>query len=318
MDCASCHSAWSNSCIGCHLKLEYDEGNNFSNITGERIVVKQANADFTYQTVVPFLLGVNTRHKITQVASNTKVFFQWIDRNNDLSRIFAFSDRNGLGNDPATPFPALGCNAEMQHSVRGRVTSTKEGPRYCVACHLTSSGIATYGSTYTAFRSNMANNRFDLLNFAQIRLHFGQNTGNQMDSPLWVHMVAGLGSGQWLFNEDGGPLNTLDQNDNRVGSEGVSPADQWNPANVRFNLDKIVDATGREAASSNHTFIGSGPGPSFRDGAINPDLIGPLGATLIQKLTDRVNGVVLDSWFDANGQPHGPQAPGAAPQTGGD
>ncbi len=310
MDCASCHSAWSNSCIGCHLKLEYDEGNNFSNITGERIVVKQANADFTYQTPVPFLLGVNSRHKITQVASNTKVFFQWIDRNNDLSQIFAFSDRNGLGNDPANPAPALGCNAEMQHSVRGRVTATQEGPRYCVACHLTTDGMTQYGAIYSAFRTNMADNRFDLLNFTTLRQHFGQNTGNQLNSPLWVHMVAGLGSGIWLFNQDGGPLNPLDQNDNRVGSEGVSPADQWNPANVRFNLDKIVDATGREAASSNHTFMGPGPGPSFRDGAANPNLIGPLGATLIRKLTDPLTGIVLDSWFDANGQPHGASAPG--------
>jgi len=310
MDCASCHSAWSNSCIGCHLKGEYDEGNNFSNITGERIVFEQANADFTYQSPVYFLLGVNTRHRITQVSSNTKVFFQWIDRNNDRSQIFAFSDRNGFGNDPAVPFPALGCNAEMQHSIRGRVTSTQEGPRYCVACHLTTDGLTAHRPLYDAFRTNMANNRFDLLNFNVLRQHFGQNPGNQMNSPLWVHMVAGLGSGIWLFNRDGGPLNPLDFNDNRVGSEGVSPADQWNPANVRFNLDKIVDASGREAASSNHTFIGPGPGPGFRDGAANPNLIGPLGATLIRKLTDPDTGIVLDSWIDANGQPHGTAAPG--------
>lgn len=317
MDCASCHSAWSNSCVGCHLKGEYDEGNRFSNITGERIVFNQANADFTYQSPVYFQLGVNTRHKVTQVAANTKVFFQWIDRNNDASQIFAFSDRNGLGNDPATPFPALGCNAEMQHSIRGRVTATQEGPRYCVACHLTTEGMTNYGTIYEEFRTNMANNRFDLLNFNTLRQHFGQNPGNQMNSPLWVHMVAGLGSGLFLFNEDGGPLNPLDFNDNRVGSEGVSPADQWNPANVRFNLDKIVNADGTSAASSNHTFIGPGPGPSLRDGAQNPDLSGPLGATLIRKLTDPAAGIVLDSWFDANGQPHGTAAPGAAPQAGG-
>ncbi|HEY7862034.1 MAG TPA: hypothetical protein VIE39_00140, partial [Thermoanaerobaculia bacterium] len=256
-------------------------------------------------------------HKIAQVAANTKVFFQWIDRNGDASQIFAFSDRNGLGNDPAAPFPALGCNAEMQHSIRGRVTAQNEGPRYCVSCHMTTQGLTNYGAIYDEFRTNMANNRFDLLNFQVLRQHFGQNAGNQLNSPLWVHMVAGLGSGQWLFNADGGPLNTLDNNDNRVGSEGVSPADQWDPADVVFNLDKIVDSTGREAASSNHTFIGPGPGPSFRDGALNPNLIGPLGATLIKKLTDPDEGIVLDSWFDANGQPHGTQAPGAAPQTGG-
>ena len=45
MDCASCHSSWSNSCVGCHLKGDYDEGNNFSNITGERIVFRRGDAN---------------------------------------------------------------------------------------------------------------------------------------------------------------------------------------------------------------------------------------------------------------------------------
>jgi hypothetical protein len=197
------------------------------------------------------------------------------------------------------------------------VTATQEGPRYCVACHLTTEGMTNFGTLYEEFRTNMANNRFDLLNFNTLRQHFGQNPGNQMNSPLWVHMVAGLGSGIWLFNADGGPLNPLDNNDNRVGSEGVSPADQFGTVPVRFNLDKIVDANGRETASSNHTFIGPGPGPSLRDGAINPNLIGPLGATLIGKLTDPATGIVLDSWLDANGVSHGTAAPGAAPQTAG-
>jgi hypothetical protein len=317
LDCASCHSAWSNSCVGCHLKGQYNENNNFSNITGQEIVFKQANADFVYQSPVYFQLGVNTRHKIAVVATNTKVFFQWFDRHGDPSQIFAFSDRNGLGNNPSVTAPALGCNAEMQHSIRGHVTSTKEGPRYCVACHLTTEGLANYGALYDQFRTNMANNRFDLLNFNVLKQHFGQNTGNQMDSPLWVHMVAGLGSGIFLFNKDGGALNPLDNNNNRIGSNGQSPATQWNPANVRFDLDKIVDETGFAFAASNHTFMGPGPGPSLRDGAQNPNLAGPLGKTLIEKLTDPVNGIVLDSWLDADGQPHGTAAPGAAAQTTG-
>jgi len=203
----------------------------------------------------------------------------------------------------------------MQHSIRGRVTATQEGPRYCVACHLTTGGLQQYGALYDQFRATMAADRFDLLDFNVLRQHFGQNTGNQMNSPLWVHMVAGLGSGLFLFNEDGGALNPLDDNDNRVGSEGVSPKDQFNPANVRFNLDRIVDENGVAFASANHCFIGAGNGPSLRDGAQNPNLAGPLGKTLIGKLTDPTTGIVLDSWLDANGDPHGNAAPGAAAQT---
>jgi hypothetical protein len=61
MDCASCHASWTNTCMGCHLGGEYNTGNNFSNITGERIVYKQANADFTYQSPLFFQLGVNAK-----------------------------------------------------------------------------------------------------------------------------------------------------------------------------------------------------------------------------------------------------------------
>jgi hypothetical protein len=72
MDCIACHGSWTNTCIGCHLGGEYDTGNNFSNVTGERSVFKQANADFTYQSPVFFQLGVGPRGKITQLSANTK------------------------------------------------------------------------------------------------------------------------------------------------------------------------------------------------------------------------------------------------------
>jgi len=313
MNCASCHASWTNNCIGCHLKGEYDTGNNFSNITGERIVFNQANADFVYQSPVFFELAVNARNKITQASPNTKVFFQWIDRRGDATQIFAFTDRNGAGNNPNTDFPALGHNTLMAHSIRGKVASNKEGPRYCVACHLTTEGLQNYGALYDQFRGQMAANQFDQLDFDVLQQHFGRNPGNQMNSPLWVHMVAGLGTGLFLFDENGAAMNPLDQNDNRVGSDGVSPADSWDPARVALNLDRIVDDTGLAKGSNNHMLL-SPDGPNLRDGAANANLAGPLGASLIKKLTDPVEGVVLDSWFDADGQAHG-GAPGAAAQT---
>jgi hypothetical protein len=72
MSCAGCHSSWANNCIGCHLRGDYNTGNNFSNITGERIVYRQTNADFTYQTPVPFQLGVNADGKIAPISPNTE------------------------------------------------------------------------------------------------------------------------------------------------------------------------------------------------------------------------------------------------------
>ena len=50
---------------------------------------------------------------------------------------------------------------------------------------------------------------------------------------------------------------------------------------------------------------GGAPSVNLRDGATNPALSGPLGATLIQRLTDPVTGIVLDTWIDADGQAQG-------------
>ncbi|MEZ6021281.1 MAG: hypothetical protein R3F17_14675 [Planctomycetota bacterium] len=299
MSCVSCHASWTNNCIGCHLGGEYNTGNNFSNITGERIVYKQTTADFVYQSPVFFQLGIDTKGQIGPIAPNTETFYQWEDKNNQLSKIFAFSDRKGKGGDrTGGGFPALSHNAMMPHSIRGKVAPEKEGPRYCVACHLTTDGLAAYGTEYNALRTALASPTLSGLDgsmFQVLKTHFGQNTGNQMNSPLWVHMVAGLGTGLFLFDENGAAVNPLDTNPDRIGSGGVAPATTFDLAHVAFNLDRIVEVDGTSNGSNNHPMQAVGVGTVLRDGAGNPDMSGPLGATLIQRLTDPATGIVLDS-----------------------
>ena len=305
MDCIACHGSWTNTCMGCHLGGEYNTGNNFSNITGERIVYKQANADFTYQSPIYFQLGVGPRGKITQFSANTKVFYHWEDKNNVLSQVYTFTDRNGAGTNPAAGYGSMSHNALMAHSVRGKVTANNEGPRYCVACHLSTESLANYGAVYDTFRTAMASDDYNALDFNLLKQHFGRNTGNQMDSPLWAHMAAGLGTGLFLFDEFGAPVNPLDTNPNRVGAGGIAPATNFNVARVRLNLDRIVNDAGVSKGSNNHAWLDSAfsalLGANLRDGATNPELAGPLGATIIRKLSDPVNGIVLDSWLDADG-----------------
>jgi len=307
VSCAACHSSWTNTCIGCHLVGEYDTGNNFSNITGDRIVFREKFADFVYQTPVVFQLGVGTDNKVQPITPNTETFFKWEDRNNDQSEVFAFTDRNGGGNNPSkAAFPALSHNVMMPHSIRGRVDDDNEGPRYCVACHLTTDGVAAYGKQkYLDFRQAMIDGDFAALDFEELRQHIGLNPGNQLDSPLWVHQAVGLGSGLFLFDEHGCPVNDLDEDDDRKGCGGVSPKDQFDLANVRYNLDRIVDENGRSMGSNNHPMQDPGQGPNLRDGAENPNLSGPLGRTLIEKLSHPDLGVQLDAWIDADGQPRG-------------
>jgi len=303
MSCASCHSAWTNTCMGCHLGGEYNEGNNFSNITGKRIVYRQEIADFTYTGVIPFQLGVGMNGKIEQFAANTKVFYQYKDQNGVRSQVFAFSDREGRGANPNVPFPSLGHNFLLAHSIRGKVTAKDEGPRYCVACHLTTKALADYGSLYETFRAQMANDDFAHLDFALLRDHIGKNPGNRMNSPIWVHMVAGLGSGLFLFDSFGRPINPLDNDANRRPFN-VAPSTRFDTSLVRYNLDKIVLPSGVATASNNHVYL-TAPTTNLRDGATDPSFSGPLGATLIRRLTDPTTGIVLDSWLDADGAVQG-------------
>lgn len=311
MSCVSCHASWTNSCIGCHLGGEYDEGGNFSNITGERIVFRQANADFVYQSPVPFQLGIDSHGKISPMAANTEVFFQYRDLLDQDSQIFTFSDRNGGGSNNTAPrntHPSLSHNALMPHSIRGKVDTDFEGPRYCVSCHLTTEALANYGPEYDTFRDALANDNYANLDFPLLQTEIGENTGNQRNSPFFVHMAAGLGTGLFLMDENGCPVNPLDDNDNRFGCEGTSPADRFDPAtfqnNVAFDLDRMVEESGVSNGSNNHQLL-SGTDSPLRDGALDRDMSGPLGADLIRKLADPVNGIILDSWLDANGDVQG-------------
>jgi len=306
LSCASCHAAWTNNCIGCHLEGEYDLGNNFSNITGQRIVFEEAEAQFVYQSPIPFQLGVGPDGKITPFAANTDMFFRYEDLNDNRSDVFAFSDRNGKGNNRlVTAFPSLSHNSMMPHSIRGRQTSTNEGPRQCVACHLTDDSLTFFRTEYDAFRAALTSRSYGALNYPLLQQHIGLNTGNTLGSPIWVHMAAGLGTGLFLFDQNGAAVNPLDQNDDRYGCDGVAPADSFDPARVAFDLDRIVDETGLAQGSNNHQLESPGTSPDLRDGAADPQLAGPLGADLVRRLADPDTGIVLDSWINADGNRRG-------------
>ena len=93
-----------------------------------------------------------------------------------------------------------------------------------------------------------------------------------------MHQVAGLGSGLFLFDSAGAAVNPLDQNANRYGTDGVAPAASFDPLRVALNLDRVVEPNGVSNGSSNHALFAPGVGPNLRDGALDPDMAGPLGA----------------------------------------
>ena len=305
MECATCHSAWQNNCVGCHLGMEYDanpDNFNFSNITGERIAVREQAADFVYQHPGLFQLGVSPDNKISTIQSMAN-FFRFQDLKGDVSKVFTFTDRNGRGADVEDS--ALSHYPLAAHTIRGKPTSSQEGTRGCPACHLTQEGLQEFGSEYKNLMDAMDTGDYTKINFNLMKKHIGENTGNQLNSPFFVHMAAGLGTGLFLFDENGCPVNPLDQNPNRHYCPDGAPAANFNAQSVnetvRYNLDRFVDKTGKSTSSNIHPMHDGKPSP-LRDGAQNPNMSGPLGATIIRRLTDPDTGIVLDSFLDADGK----------------
>lgn len=150
MDCVSCHASWTNNCIGCHLYNEYEADPNnfqFSNITGQRIVVQEDQALFTYQTPLATYLGVQDGD-ITPMVGGTSMFFQYTDFNDavtgdvnadgvaDFRLVFNDVTGNGANSTRSHAFPGASHGGMMPHSIRGVVTDQNEGARQCVNCHL--------------------------------------------------------------------------------------------------------------------------------------------------------------------------------------
>lgn len=317
LDCAACHASWNNTCIGCHLGLgtDLDPDNNdfFSNITGEKIALFQANADFTYQNPFSTFNFVEATGKINRTSAGMKMFFRFFDKDNNQSDTMAFSDRLGNGNNPGVDgrdkLPALGHDQITAHSIRGAPTNDKEGNAYCVTCHLTKDGMKEFGKEYNDFVKTMEKGDYEDLDFALLAQHIGGNTQNQLNSPFFVHMATGLGTGLFLFDEDGCPVNPLDNNANRAGCDGVAPATRWaefiaGDRDLKYNLDANVEWTGVSNGSSSNPML-SGSASSLRDGANFPEMAGPMGARLVNKLANPKTGLVLDSWMDADGKLRG-------------
>ncbi|MCA9567316.1 MAG: hypothetical protein KC656_05715 [Myxococcales bacterium] len=73
-----------------------------------------------------------------------------------------------------------------------------------------------------------------------------------------------------------------------------------------YDLDRVVERSGVENVSMSHP-LRNGNVHGARGGLL-PDLAGPLGPTLIERLTDPTAGIVLDAWLDNAGNPRGDAA----------
>jgi hypothetical protein len=133
-------------------------GNNyfFSNITGERILLKQANADFTYITPVPMYLGVNSHGKITQISAGMKVFYATSTATATTSQVFrsriAWVRATTRTTWAATPSRRSMATQMMAHSIRGKVTAEQRGPALLRGLPQHQEQITNFGAQYADFR----------------------------------------------------------------------------------------------------------------------------------------------------------------------
>jgi hypothetical protein len=230
MECYTCHAAWQNNCVGCHLDAFYDNNpNNFfySFVNGERIYFN-FNANFVYQNPIDFMMGINDRGKISPYQGLHR-FFSYQDLNNNTSNRISYGDRNGLGNDPQlrlvtrNNLPALQNQPFVPHSIRGRYTEQEVGTRGCLDCH--------FPNANQVFMTDQYDQTYDITAIIANQ----ENYANSI--PFQVNMAYGLGSNLWLFDADG----------NAVVDTNNTPA---------FDLDRIVEAqTGVTNSSSNHPLL---------------------------------------------------------------
>ena len=265
LECYTCHSAWQNNCIGCHLDANYDNNQaNFfySQVTGERIYFNFA-ANFVYQNPIDFLMGINDRGRISPYQGLHR-FYSYTDLNNNTSNRVSYSDRNGLGNDPQlrnanrNALPALQNQPFMPHSIRARWTSTEKGMRGCLDCHV--------GNANAIFVTNQANAAFDL---TAVYANYANAIAFNVNGAM------GLGTNNWLFDANGDAV--VDTNNAAA-----------------YDLDRLVEAaTGVTNSSSNH--------PLFDPFNTNPDYLQfqdtnnaqvarPLTSQVLTRL-DRLNNV---------------------------
>ena len=315
--CDACHTSWTNNCIGCHLQLQYNANPAnffFSNQTGDRISVQVTNADFTYITPVWQFLDVSSQGRIGSGWAGMKPFYRYVDINGNQAAGITFSDRQGMGANPAFPtgasnFPAQSHNRIFGHSIRGRLDQYNEGVKQCVVCHLNVDQMNNFGAQYQAFWTNYVINQdynFLVNNniYAEMQQFIGQNTHNQNNHPYFVAMNAGLGTGLMTADANGCPVNPLDNNANRQFCNGTAPAANFNVNNIAYDWDRVVEYDGTSNASLTKPILNT-QGVLLRSGSNDSTLAGPVGQDIITKLADPVFGRILDSYIDANGAAQG-------------
>jgi hypothetical protein len=314
LTCSACHAAWTNARFVERVAVAYDpDGARPSSTTGAPMALA-TTVEHGYRSPVVRQLGIGVDGRVEAVQPGPATVFRYTDAAGDRSPGIATGDRTGLGHRDTTlganAYPALVQHPIAPHTTRGAETATAEGVLGCPACHLTAAmldedGVANpLALDYARYRAlYLDGNQFVAMatpGDVQPSLYdvlvdaIGRNPGNAAEHPIAVAMHAGLGTGLFLVDANGCPVNPLDARPDRPGCEGTA-VDRFTDGTMVYDLDRVVERTGVENTGPTRP-MAFGVAAIRRDGADDPLRAGPLGATLIERLTDPEVGLVLDRW----------------------
>ncbi len=218
LECYTCHASWTNTCVSCHITLEDGGVPNTPSSTGAGSWTMQTEQRAS--TPLYFAMGIGPRGTIVPVGPGTPTLFRFIEGSED-SGFTMLSDNGGIGGRPLD----AGTHAPLvPHTIRGRVELDAEGPRTCVACHVTSDMLA----------NGMLE---DEPGFAQI------SPGNDLENGTYLRMAWGLGPQLMLLDASGCQLDT---GGTVVGGPGCTSGSTAVP---QWRIDRITDGS--------QTFMGS-------------------------------------------------------------
>lgn len=215
--CITCHAAWQNRCVSCHLDARWDSSQasfRYSAVDASRVAIDVVRRQ-AYANPISFLLGLGVRGKI-EPFGGPAAFLRYRDDQGQVTPSLAFSDRLGLGADPGlraserNTLPALHRGPTTPHTVRGRPTPTKIGARGCADCHQLGEAVTLV---------DQAGDAWDLTSILDGRPTY------RGTHALLVDQAQGRGSGLWLLDADGLPV---------VDTNGVAV----------YDLDRVVEVDG--------------------------------------------------------------------------
>jgi hypothetical protein len=205
LECYTCHASWQNNCFGCHLTLADNDGNNVryagSPISGVLSIGFIQQADFTWIASQEWMMGINSRGKISPQLPETKAFSRHVTKDNQQYNVVVlgananavqaangyktYRDRLGFGNVTNAFAAAQGVQVGIKTVDLYGNTDPANITNYNVDARSNDNG----GMGHQAFMPHTVQNRTQVRNCQGC--HFDQNGANNANQVAYAQAQYG-------------------------------------------------------------------------------------------------------------------------------